>query len=291
MNEHTENDLASCALSTAELRSRRDRLAGRAAGRAGLSGRVAGRAAPPLREGGMPVRARRIARAVCLPVGRAGPHGLRAGGAGRCGPCPPGGERAAAGDAGARSRRSTWSCCPGGSWTSRCPPPAGCAPAGRPGGHAAAAARPVGWSRRWPTWRGSALAGGALTVAGETAQAEVTGGDPRRAEGDPRPPGTDRGDRYVRQSTLVQVREHTESTLASTPWPSRPPGWAGPPATIEVIDADLGLSGPLGRAAGTGSSSWSPGCAWARSARCSGWRSPGWPAPTRTWPGCWSWPA
>ena len=40
---------------------------------------------------------------------------------------------------------------------------------------------------------GSALAGGALTAAG-TPTAGVTGSDPRRVEGDPRPPGA-RGDR------------------------------------------------------------------------------------------------
>ena len=37
---------------------------------------------------------------------------------------------------------------------------------------------------------------------------------------------------YVRQSTLMQVREHTESTArqyASTPWPITPTHWAGRP--------------------------------------------------------------
>jgi hypothetical protein len=32
---------------------------------------------------------------------------------------------------------------------------------------------------------------------------------------------------YLRQSTLMQVREHGES--GSTGWPARPPGSAGPP--------------------------------------------------------------
>ena len=36
---------------------------------------------------------------------------------------------------------------------------------------------------------------------------------------------------YIRQSSLMQVREHTESTPASTGWPSWRPGWAGQPAT------------------------------------------------------------
>ena len=48
---------------------------------------------------------------------------------------------------------------------------------------------------------------------------------------------------HVRQSTLVQVREHTESTLRQYDLAAQAArmGWAG--AAIEVIDADLGLSG------------------------------------------------
>jgi DNA invertase Pin-like site-specific DNA recombinase len=48
---------------------------------------------------------------------------------------------------------------------------------------------------------------------------------------------------YVGQSTLVQVREHTESTLRQYDLAAQAArlGWAG--AAIEVIDADLGLSG------------------------------------------------
>ncbi len=48
---------------------------------------------------------------------------------------------------------------------------------------------------------------------------------------------------YVRQSTLVQVREHTESTLRQYDLAGQAArlGWAA--AAVEVIDADLGLSG------------------------------------------------
>ena len=48
---------------------------------------------------------------------------------------------------------------------------------------------------------------------------------------------------YVRQSTLVQVREHTESTLRQYDLAAQAArlGWAC--TAIEVIDADLGLSG------------------------------------------------
>ena len=53
----------------------------------------------------------------------------------------------------------------------------------------------------------------------------------------------DGGGVYLRQSTLMQVREHTESTmrqyaLADT---AVALGWA--PTDVEVIDRDLGLSG------------------------------------------------
>jgi DNA invertase Pin-like site-specific DNA recombinase len=48
---------------------------------------------------------------------------------------------------------------------------------------------------------------------------------------------------YIRQSTLVQVREHTESTARQYQLAAEAArlGWTGP--DIEVIDADLGLSG------------------------------------------------
>ena len=36
---------------------------------------------------------------------------------------------------------------------------------------------------------------------------------------------------YLRQSSMAQVRENTESTAASTRWPRRRCGWAGPAPT------------------------------------------------------------
>jgi excisionase family DNA binding protein len=48
---------------------------------------------------------------------------------------------------------------------------------------------------------------------------------------------------YVRQSTLVQVREHTESTLRQYDLAGQAAGLGWPGTAIEVIDADLGLSG------------------------------------------------
>src|SRR5260221_8661392 len=53
---------------------------------------------------------------------------------------------------------------------------------------------------------------------------------------------------YVRQSTLVQVRDNTESTLRQYDLAARAVelGWA--PADVVVVDADLGVSGGFGRA-------------------------------------------
>ena len=70
----------------------------------------------------------------------------------------------------------------------------------------------------------------------------MSGGDPRRVEGD-RSHLERTAIVYVRQSTLVQVREHTESTLRQYDLAAQAArlGWAA--GDIEVIDADLGLSG------------------------------------------------
>ena len=48
---------------------------------------------------------------------------------------------------------------------------------------------------------------------------------------------------YVRQSTLVQVREHTESTLRQYDLAGQAARLGWPAAGIKVTDADLGLSG------------------------------------------------
>jgi DNA invertase Pin-like site-specific DNA recombinase len=48
---------------------------------------------------------------------------------------------------------------------------------------------------------------------------------------------------YIRQSTLVQVREHTESTARQYGLAAEAARLGWPAADIEVIDADLGLSG------------------------------------------------
>ncbi len=48
---------------------------------------------------------------------------------------------------------------------------------------------------------------------------------------------------YVRQSTLMQVREHTESTARQYGLAEMAARLGWPAGGIEVIDADLGLSG------------------------------------------------
>ena len=95
---------------------------------------------------------------------------------------------------------------------------------------------------------------------------------------------------YIRQSSLAQVRDNTESTARQYALADEAVrlGWAR--QAVEVIDADLGLSG---RSADRrpGSRSWSGGCVSARSGPSSGSRCPAWPAPRPTCPVCWSWPA
>src|SRR2546423_582958 len=79
-----------------------------------------------------------------------------------------------------------------------------------------------GWTR-WRRWRGSRMIRGESKVTrAHQARAAIV---------------------YVRQSTLMQVREHTESTMRQYDLATQAArlGWAG--TDIEVIDADLGLSG------------------------------------------------
>src|SRR3954466_8764341 len=52
---------------------------------------------------------------------------------------------------------------------------------------------------------------------------------------------------YIRQSTLMQVREHTESTARQYGLAEEAARLGWPATDIEVIDADLGLSGRSGR--------------------------------------------
>jgi len=48
---------------------------------------------------------------------------------------------------------------------------------------------------------------------------------------------------YVRQSSLAQVREHTESTARQYALAGQAVALGWDPGRVEVIDADLGVSG------------------------------------------------
>jgi DNA invertase Pin-like site-specific DNA recombinase len=51
---------------------------------------------------------------------------------------------------------------------------------------------------------------------------------------------------YVRQSTMVQVRDHTESTTRQYALAGEAERLGWPAEAVEVIDADLGVSGRYG---------------------------------------------
>ena len=93
-----------------------------------------------------------------------------------------------------------------------------------------------------------------------------------------------------RQSTLVQVREHTESALRQYDLAGQAAwlGWSA--AGIEVIDADLGLSARTASGRDEFKQLVALVCLGEVGA-VFGWRYPGWPGPTPNLPGCWSWPA
>lgn len=92
---------------------------------------------------------------------------------------------------------------------------------------------------------------------------------------------------YLRQSTLIQVRDNTESTLRQYALGDEAVRLGWDREDVLVIDADLGLSGKFGQVR-EGFATWSPRSAWARSGRSSAWRSPGSRALPPTSPGCWN---
>lgn len=95
---------------------------------------------------------------------------------------------------------------------------------------------------------------------------------------------------YIRQSSLAQVRENTESTARQYALADEAVrlGWAR--SSVEVIDADLGLSGRSadGR---SGYKELVGRVCVGESAPFSASRCPAWPAPRPICPACWSWPA
>jgi hypothetical protein len=89
---------------------------------------------------------------------------------------------------------------------------------------------------------------------------------------------------YLRQSSMAQVREHTESTRRQYALADEVVvlGWAR--QDVLVIDTDLGVSGRWG-VARAGFTELAAGSAPARWGQSSGPRSPGWPVPAPRWRG------
>src|SRR6266404_3184369 len=125
-----------------------------------------------------------------------------------------------------RSPRSTWSCWPGGNWTRPCLLPAPWRRRVRRG-HG----RGQSWSPCWPTWPSRCWRPGGRPAVTRGEQ-KVTRAHLERT-----------AIVYVRQSTLVQVREHTESTLRQYDLAGQAARLGRTASEIEVIDAGLGLSG------------------------------------------------
>jgi hypothetical protein len=92
---------------------------------------------------------------------------------------------------------------------------------------------------------------------------------------------------YVRQSTLTQLREHTESLIRQYELRERAVALGWDPHQVRVIDADLGRSGAEATP-GKGSRIWSPMSVWVGSGSSSASRSAGWPATTPTGISCWT---
>ena len=90
---------------------------------------------------------------------------------------------------------------------------------------------------------------------------------------------------YLRQSSMAQVREHTESTTRQYGLAEEAVrlGWAR--LDVLVIDTDLGVSGRWGVIRAGIHRVGAAGVLRARSGRSSGSRSRGWPAPAPRWRG------
>ena len=89
---------------------------------------------------------------------------------------------------------------------------------------------------------------------------------------------------YLRQSSMAQVREHTESTMRQYGLVEEAVrlGWAR--QDVEVIDTDLGISGRWG-VAREGFDQLVVRVCRGEVGAILGSRSPGWRAATPTWPG------
>ena len=92
---------------------------------------------------------------------------------------------------------------------------------------------------------------------------------------------------YIRQSTLYQVANNTESTARQYDLRGRAIalGWSAD--RIHVIDIDQGHSGASAAdREGFPARTWSPRSRWAGPGSCSAWNAPDWRATTPTGSGC-----
>ena len=92
---------------------------------------------------------------------------------------------------------------------------------------------------------------------------------------------------YVRQSTLRQVLENTESTKRQYALRQRAVALGWTSDQVIVIDCDQGTRDPS-RPTGRVSSAWSLRSPWDEWGSCSALRFPGWRATPLTGTGCWS---
>jgi L,D-peptidoglycan transpeptidase YkuD (ErfK/YbiS/YcfS/YnhG family) len=92
---------------------------------------------------------------------------------------------------------------------------------------------------------------------------------------------------YVRQSTLTQLREHTESLIRQYELRERAVALGWDQYQVRVIDADLGRSG-ADATAREGFKDLSPMSVWVGSGLSSASRSAGWPATMPIGIRCWT---
>ncbi|ETZ96368.1 putative resolvase-like protein [Mycobacterium kansasii 732] len=91
---------------------------------------------------------------------------------------------------------------------------------------------------------------------------------------------------YVRQSTMTQVRENTESLNRQYELAQRAQHLGWPADRVRVVDDDLGCSGADANAR-NGFQELSPRSGWGRSAWCWASKCLGWRAATQTGITCW----
>ena len=131
----------------------------------------------------------------------------------------------------------------------------------------------------------------AVAVLANMAVAALEAGGEGHREDHGHPPGADRHSSTCASPSMAQVRENTESTARQYALADEAVRLGWPRSKVEVIDADLGLSGRSARQPPRVQGARQPGVPGRGRAPSSAWRSPAWPAPRRTCHACWSWPA